>query len=200
MKTEEPKPGVYRHYKPGPDGKPRFYQLLFVAGFTGPSARADDDLLVFVEAERDGYAAPSNFFASLELFAGREDGDETTMPFTALFKARSHGPVAASRAGVACESVCVYVPLYADKPGRRISVRPVAEWVEQIDDTRCGGSFRHDYIHKETWALHGGRKMCEVRCRSCNKDKPVNTLDTSALTMPRFEHIGDTIPPGMIDG
>lgn len=108
----QPIPGVYKHIRGG------FYQLLFVAKLKADIATSDVDLCVYVDGAPDGYSAPLGPFVSPDLTDGRDYA-------LTLATARAHGPM---RSG---DVVCVYVPLYADKPGRRISVRPLAEWEER---------------------------------------------------------------------
>lgn len=108
-----PRQGVYRHYKPGPDGKPRYYQLLWTAELVA-DVGAEDPLYVCAawrvrEGAWEFFIRPTAPSASL-----------------VLVKARAHTPM---KAGTVC---CVYVPLYADKPGLRVSVRPLLEWTERM--------------------------------------------------------------------
>lgn len=115
----EPKSGVYRHYKLGPDGKPRFYQLLFVADFWGREAvEADTTLAVVIDY--DGPLQDDDGVPVLRIEDATDDPTVTTIP---LLMARAHGRIEPHT------DCAVYVPLNADKPGRRISVRPLVEWV-----------------------------------------------------------------------
>ncbi len=119
---EQPQSGVYQHYKEG-----RFYQLLFTAKAPRPVEAADEDLLVYLMGAPDGFCSPMGpFVQPAKKSSGTDVAEALGDRGVVLFTARSHGAI---RAG---DVVCVYVPLYADKPGRRISVRPVSEWVEQI--------------------------------------------------------------------
>jgi hypothetical protein len=100
--------GVYKHHKDG-----RFYQVLFVADVVYAGVRKDQDVDVFVNNARVSVAAGGWL---------ESDNRRHIVGPIALFTARGHadyGP------GTTC---AVYVPLYTDKPGRRISVRAVADF------------------------------------------------------------------------
>lgn len=113
--------GVYRHYKEG-----RFYLLLFTAKAPRAVEVADEDLLVYLMGAPGSFATPTGPFVQPVKTQSGDIAEHLGGRGVALFIARSHGPI---RAG---DVVCVYVPLYADKPGRRISVRPISEWTEMV--------------------------------------------------------------------
>lgn len=153
--------GVFRHYR-----DERFYQALFVADLVDDVLAADVDLAVFVEAQPDGYVAPDGVRVGLSPRC--EVGG--VLSFLVLFVARSHGAMAKGT------RVYCYLPLYADKPGRRISVRPVSEWTEQVVAVcvTCRGSGKgFDLL---------------VNCHYCK-----GSGDAPELVQ-RFQYVGDTVP------
>lgn len=119
MSAAELKSGVYRHYADG-----RFYQVLFVATCTqfdtAPINRADLDLLVYAESGTSRHPKPWGPYVVIN------EPTADIPHILRLFVARSHGPLKYDT------KVAVYVPLYHDKPGRRISVRAVDEFNERI--------------------------------------------------------------------
>lgn len=134
---EDLKPGVYRHSKEG-----RFYQLLRVAELDYEAVAADEVIEVYVLGARDGYSPPRGPFALPASAVANDLRAEIDGMGLILETARAHGPMKRG------ERVAIYVPLYADKPGRRISVRPVSEWTGQVhvrleacpeNDPQCAG-------------------------------------------------------------
>ena len=138
----ELKPGVYRHYKDG-----RFYLLLWTAELVERVDAADVDLFVYLPSVED---------------TPNVSPDAQHVIDALLCTARSHGPMRRDT------RVCVYVPLYADKPGRRISVRPAAEWIEAVD------------VHEMVPVAEGP----DGRVLEQDVGRPV----------PRFEYVGQTVP------
>lgn len=83
-----------------------FYQLLFGAALVDDVEAADVTLYAYKNMQE------------VRVVSLREHPDPDAI-------ARAHGPMKRG------EIVCVYVPLTAAMPGRRISVRPLAEWEER---------------------------------------------------------------------
>lgn len=129
--SAELKSGIYRHYADG-----RYYQVLFVATLNGAVAK-DEDVDVFVPAEDVGIHAAAarsawkaaweaENFATQYLFTARAHAD---------YRVPAYNPL----------DVAIYVPLYSDKPGRRISVRAVAEFNERMCGY-CGKVLDHQHV------------------------------------------------------
>lgn len=142
----ELKPGIYRHYKDG-----RYYLLLWKGMLEEDVSAADVDLGVSIDSGKIRVVATP----------GQHDFDDWHSP---LCVARSHGPMKA------LTPVCVYVPLYDSKPGRRISVRPVVEWTEEVDEVRI------------------------VSTRLGDTLTTVRQEEPTGHRVQRFTYVGDTIP------
>ena len=112
------KKGIYKKSE-------RFYQLLFVATLQG-SVYEDGDVVVYVRAEPDGV----KFYAIGGAVAAFEQVFKDPPQERGLFVARAHADIETSEVFEA--EVAVYVPLYADKPGRRISVREAMDFAENF--------------------------------------------------------------------
>lgn len=156
----ELKPGVWRHYKDG-----RFYLVLFVARVT------QSDLVDAADVELRVWVVPPDTF-------GVSRGGGYGEGIVSLFTARAHGRLTE---GQYC---AVYVPLYADKPGRRISVRPVAEFNEMVSvpAEKCQEC---DDGH---WYDPGAGR--DHRCDACKG----TGIKTPAHSTARFTFIGDEVP------
>jgi hypothetical protein len=121
---QELKPGVYQHK----DGD--FYQVLFVAHLQC-DVKKDDD--VDITITDDALA----FYALKRPGVGSRGGEQRER---LVLTARAHADYVLFRGAGAQDDphpgdpldVAVYVPLYAHKPGRRISVRRVADFNEEI--------------------------------------------------------------------
>lgn len=110
-----PKPGVYQHVR-----DQRFYLLLFTANLAARERFEKDEELIIVVDKCAGYVRrvmPARVYAD----------NERAVWTSELFRARGH---AATKGEKTC---AVYVPLYTDKPGRRVSVCDALDFGE-IDD------------------------------------------------------------------
>lgn len=117
----ELKPGVYRHYADG-----RFYLVLFVAtSLDYYDVAKDDDVAVLADYDDDTDAYEIYLCRMKDFAKIRQSNYGGLKP---LLIARAHADYKAD----SDDTFAVYVPLYHDKPGRRISVRAVAEFNEKI--------------------------------------------------------------------
>lgn len=115
---KELKDGVYKH-----DGDGRYYQVLFVAELMD-DIKKDGDLYVYANHSAGG-TYESQSYARLHVFANKKIDDvKTGENYLYLFSARAHADYAKEIA------VAVYVPLYTDKPGRRVSVRDANDFFD----------------------------------------------------------------------
>lgn len=157
-----PKQGVYRHFRDG-----RYYQVLWTARLEEDVEKADIDLRVCGTLE--DWRSDAFSVSGGEYFVSTHGGyGHGVLP---LFEARSHGPMKAG------ERVVVYIPLYADKPGRRIGVRPMKEFNELVGMKpcpHCGAT---------------GTEACEFdgmwTARHAKRD--------DSLVIPRFTYVGQEI-------
>ena len=160
------KPGVYRHYKDG-----HYYQVLFVAYFDGPTEGLKADQDVFIAYDENPGLGRQPFLTA------RSDSPEEWRSngidwLFYLFTARAHAHYSPGT------HVAVYCPLYANKPGRRISVRDVYEFTEEVCSD-CGAGKRTDLadlpepLRRQYENIH---------------------LEGAARWIPRFTYVGDTIP------
>jgi hypothetical protein len=159
-----PAPGIYKHFKDG-----RYYQVLWQATLEEEVAAADVDLQISVVL-LDQFKPDAAFFVASRVTGGKWNG---VVP---LLVARSHSPMKKGN------PVVVYVPLYADKPGRRISVRAVAEFNELVDKpcVTCAGKGWLNSAFSDPW-----------KCPGCCGAGSVEGFEPK---VPRFSYIGDVIP------
>jgi len=140
--------GVYRHYRGD------YYQVLFVGFLDDDVPAADVDLHVEFS------------IAAEQVYVSLQPGAVGRVP---LFVARAHAQMRRAL------RVAVYVPLYAHKPGRRISVRPVSEFDQLVPEVcvTCRG----------TGEVFNGASCAYCRGSGVGKDD-----------VPRFTYVGDAIP------
>lgn len=161
----ELKPGVYRHYKGD------YYLVLWVAKLLEGRLQKDQDAHVFVDPDDGGYwVSPAS-----------ETGD------IRLLTARSHGDYARGDLWNPSIELAVYVPLYSSKPGRRISVRAVSEFAEEICSD-CG------VVQGTMGTPEGaGRLVCKNPDGLARHHPKGPDAFAHAFTQ-RFTYVGDTIP------
>lgn len=124
--------GIYSHFKDG-----HLYQVLFLAELIYDKVEQNDAVAIYVNESLD-----------IRAYAAYMTPD---FPSRLLFTGRAHGLI---QPGTTC---VIYVPLYAHKPGRRVAVRPLSEFIElmpvewEMTDDRDPSRFepRFKYVGQE---------------------------------------------------